>query len=103
MKKILAGAAVRISGRSGRSRGAKRAARRRSQQLPRRKRLLPPIATWSGQPDGGLIRVDSSCSGEIAERGQFFSAGRRWCALFLLGPALVLLFTCMIIGPVKGH
>lgn len=37
---------------------------------------------------------------EIAERGQFF--GWQALVLFLLSPALVLLFTRMIIGPVKG-
>lgn len=37
---------------------------------------------------------------EIAERGQFF--GWQALVLFLVSPAMVLLFTCMIIGPVKG-
>ena len=37
---------------------------------------------------------------EIAERGQFF--GWQALVLFLLSLALVLLFTRMIIGPVKG-
>ncbi len=36
---------------------------------------------------------------EIAERGQFWLAG---AGSFLLSLALVLLFTRMIIGPVKG-
>lgn len=37
---------------------------------------------------------------EIAERGQFF--GWQALVLFLLSLAMVLLFTRMIIGPVKG-
>ncbi len=37
---------------------------------------------------------------EIAERGQFF--GWQALVLFLVSPAMVLLFTRMIIGPVKG-
>ena len=74
-----------------------------------RRRGLPPA--WEafasanndmvpGDPNGGLF-ARAAAAAEIAERGQFFS----WQALvlFLLSLALVLLFSRMIIGPVKGH
>jgi hypothetical protein len=53
----------------------------------------------AGDAHGGFSR-GQQLQQEIAERGQFF--GWQALVLFLVSLALVLLFTRMIIGPVKG-
>ncbi|STW79853.1 sensor-like histidine kinase YfhK [Klebsiella michiganensis] len=75
------------------------AVRRRSQP-PAWKRLPRPIADMVQATRTVVYSRGQQLQQEIAERGQFF--GWQALVLFLLSLALVLLFTRMIIGPVKG-
>ena len=63
---------------------------------------LSPVTTaiWCRRPARSSISRGQQLQQEIAERGQFF--GWQALVLFLVSLALVLLFTRMIIGPVKG-